>query len=243
MSTTVSVPGLPSVTPLTGDKVPLTRSSTGLLDSNATVDGIATFTKATLPLSAQTGVYGDLTSKPTLATVATTGGYGDLTGKPTLATVATSGLYGDLTGKPTLAPVATSGLYGDLTGKPTLGTASAITLPGGTSVYMNGAGTFTQPATPVGTTVTATGTLPSSALGAITPVNSASATVQTLPAAAAAFAAMPYGLVVLTQKGTGAPTFAPAGADLLRATSGVAASVQYGMIAAQVISATEWALA
>lgn len=95
----------------------------------------------------------------------------------------------------------------------------------------------------VGTTVTATGILPLSALGAVTPVNSTSATVQTLPSAASAFAANPYGLIVLSQKGTGAPTFAPAGSDLLRATSGIAASVQYGMIAAQVISATEWALA
>lgn len=96
---------------------------------------------------------------------------------------------------------------------------------------------------PVRTAVTATGVLAITALGAITPVNAAGATLQTLPDAATAFALMPYGLVVLSQKGAGAPTFTPAGSDVLRATSGVAASVQYGMIAAQIVSATEWALA
>lgn len=92
-------------------------------------------------------------------------------------------------------------------------------------------------------TVTATGTLPPSSLGLVTPVNAASAVVLTLPDAATSWAALPYGLVLVSQKGVGIPTFAPAGTDLLRATSGVAPSVQYSMIAAQIISATEWALA
>lgn len=95
----------------------------------------------------------------------------------------------------------------------------------------------------VATTVTATSTLPASALGAITPINAASATVQTLPPAAAAWASNPYGLVVLSIKGAGIPTFSAGAGDTLRATSGIAAGVQYGMIAAQIISATEWALA
>lgn len=95
----------------------------------------------------------------------------------------------------------------------------------------------------VGTTVTATGDLPDSALGAITPYSSGSDGTLTLPDAATAWATQPYGLVVVSQKGTGTPSFAAGGSDTLRATSGVAACVQYGMCAAQIISATEWALA
>lgn len=91
--------------------------------------------------------------------------------------------------------------------------------------------------------VTATSQLPSTALGKRMAVNSASATVQTLPPAAAAFAASPYGVVTLVQLGTGAPTFAAGAGDTLRATAGVAASVQYAAIQARVISSTEWALA
>lgn len=95
----------------------------------------------------------------------------------------------------------------------------------------------------IATTVTATSTLPDSALGKITPVNAAGATTQTLPSAATAWAADPYGLVVLAIKGAGIPVFAAGGGDTLHATSGIPAGVQYGMMAAQVISATEWALA
>lgn len=46
-----------------------------------------------------------------------------------------------------------------------------------------------------------------------------------------------------TALGTGAPTFAAGAGDTLRATAGVAASVQYAAIQARVISSTEWALA
>jgi hypothetical protein len=95
----------------------------------------------------------------------------------------------------------------------------------------------------VGTTVTATGTLPASALGVTTPVNSAAAVTLTLPSAATAFSANPFGLIVISQLGVGVPTFAAGAGDTLRATSGIPACVQYGMIAAQVISSTEWALA
>jgi hypothetical protein len=95
----------------------------------------------------------------------------------------------------------------------------------------------------VGTTVIATGTLPASALGVTTPVNSAAAVTLTLPSASTAFAANPFGLIVLSQLGVGIPTFAAGASDTLRATAGVPACVQYGMIAAQVISSTEWALA
>ena len=95
----------------------------------------------------------------------------------------------------------------------------------------------------VDTTVTATGTLPITALGRITPVNAAGSTTQTLPSAATAWALKPYGVVVLVQRGAGVPSFAAGGGDTLRATSGIGACVQYGMIAAQVQSATEWALA
>lgn len=95
----------------------------------------------------------------------------------------------------------------------------------------------------VGATVTASGTLPASALGAVTPYNSSSSGTLTLPDAATAWATQPYGLVVVSQKGTGVPSFSAGGSDTLRATSGVAACVQYGMCAAQIISATEWALA
>ena len=95
----------------------------------------------------------------------------------------------------------------------------------------------------IGATITATSTLAASALGALTPVNAASATVQTLPPASAAWAASPYGLVVLSIKGVGIPTFAAGAGDTLRSTAGIPAGVQYGMIAAQVISPTEWALA
>jgi hypothetical protein len=95
----------------------------------------------------------------------------------------------------------------------------------------------------VDTTVTATGTLPITALGRITPVNATGSTTQTLPSAATAWALKPYGVVVLVQRGAGVPSFAAGGGDTLRATSGIGACVQYGMIAAQVQSATEWALA
>ncbi len=95
----------------------------------------------------------------------------------------------------------------------------------------------------VDTTVTASGTLPITALGRITPVNAAGATTQTLPSAATAWALKPYGVVVLVQRGAGVPSFAAGGGDTLRATSGIGACVQYGMIGAQVQSATEWALA
>jgi hypothetical protein len=97
--------------------------------------------------------------------------------------------------------------------------------------------------TAVATVVTATSTLLASTLGQIVPVNSASNVTLTLPSSAAAFAANPFGLIVISQLGVGVPTFAPGGSDFLRATSGVPACVQYGMIAAQVISSTEWALA
>lgn len=114
----------------------------------------------------------------------------------------------------------------------------------GTSL-VSGAGTELLPigAGLVDTTVTATGTLPITALGRITPVNAAGATTQTLPSAATAWALKPYGLVVLVQRGAGVPSFAAGGGDTLRATSGIGACVQYGMIGAQVQSATEWALA
>jgi hypothetical protein len=92
-------------------------------------------------------------------------------------------------------------------------------------------------------TLTANSVLTIPSLKAITPVNSATATVQTLPNAAEAFATYPYGVVILAQSGVGAPSFAPAGSDILHATAGVAASVQYGVIAARIISPTEWALA
>ena len=95
----------------------------------------------------------------------------------------------------------------------------------------------------LGAVITATGTLPITAIGATTPVDSTTATVLTLPSAAVAWSRIPYGIVVLAQRGVGAPTFAPAGSDVLHATAGIAASVQYGMIAAQIISATEWVLA
>jgi len=110
----------------------------------------------------------------------------------------------------------------------TLAEASAeIAFPGGT----------------VGSTVTADSVLPDSALGSITPVDSATSTTQTLPSAATAWAASPYGVVVLVQRGVGVPAFAAGAGDTLRATSGIGACVQYGMIAAQVQSETEWALA
>jgi len=115
----------------------------------------------------------------------------------------------------------------------------ALSLFDGTSTVDVGGNSTPAP----GTTVTATGTLPASSLGTITPVNAASATVQTLPPAAAAWASNPYGLVVLSIKGAGIPTFAAGAGDTLRATSGIAGGVQYGMIAAQIVSATEWALA
>lgn len=92
-------------------------------------------------------------------------------------------------------------------------------------------------------TVTGTGILPANSLGALVPYNSSSNGTLTLPDAATAWATEPYGLVVVSQKGTGIPSFAAAGSDTLRATSGVGACVQYGMCAAQIISATEWALA
>lgn len=91
--------------------------------------------------------------------------------------------------------------------------------------------------------VTATGTLPISSLGLVTPVNAASAVVLTLPDAATSWGVLPYGLVVVSQKGVGIPSFVAAGTDALRATSGVGSCVQFGMIAAQIVSATEWALA
>lgn len=103
---------------------------------------------------------------------------------------------------------------------------------------------FRPVSSPVRDAITATGSLPANALNAITPYNSSSGGVLTLPPAAAAWASSPYGLVVVSQKGTGAASFAAGGSDTLRATSGIAtSSVQYGMIAAQIISATEWALA
>lgn len=92
-------------------------------------------------------------------------------------------------------------------------------------------------------TLTGSITLTTAAFGAVTPYNSGSSGTLTLPDAATCWALKPYGLVVVTQKGTGVPSFAAGGSDTLRATSGVAACVQYGMCAAQVISATEWALA
>lgn len=95
----------------------------------------------------------------------------------------------------------------------------------------------------VRSTLTTNATLTTAALGSITPFNSGSSATLTLPDAATCWALFPYGLVVVAIKGAGIPTFAAGGSDTLRATSGVAAGVQYGMIAAQVISATEWALA
>ena len=96
----------------------------------------------------------------------------------------------------------------------------------------------------VGTTVVATGVLPLAALGAVTPYNSASPGTLSLPDAATAWALSPYGIVVISQKAAGVASFAASGSDSLRVTAGLAnASVQYGMIAAQIISATEWALA
>ena len=106
----------------------------------------------------------------------------------------------------------------------------------GTEILPIGAGV-------VDTTVTASGTLPITALGRITPVDAAGSTTQTLPSAATAWALKPFGVVVLVQRGAGVPSFAAGGGDTLRATSGIGACVQYGMIAAQVQSATEWALA
>jgi hypothetical protein len=97
--------------------------------------------------------------------------------------------------------------------------------------------------TVVAATVTATGILQASTLGQIIPVNSATNVTLTLPPAAAAFAANPFGLIVLSQLGVGVPSFQAGGSDSLRATSGIPACVQYGMAAAQVISSTEWALA
>jgi hypothetical protein len=97
--------------------------------------------------------------------------------------------------------------------------------------------------TAVATAVTSTSTLLASTLGQIVPVNSASAVILTLPSASTAFSANPFGLIVLIQLGVGVPTFAAGGSDTLRSTSGVPPCVQYGMIAAQVISSTEWALA
>jgi hypothetical protein len=97
--------------------------------------------------------------------------------------------------------------------------------------------------TAVATAVATTSTLLASTLGQIVPVNSASNVILTLPSASAAFLVNPFGLIVISQVGVGVPTFAPGGSDSLRATSGIPACVQYGMIAAQVISATEWALA
>ena len=114
---------------------------------------------------------------------------------------------------------------------------------GGVTSLVSGAGTTFPLGGRVGATVTASGTLPASALGAVTPYNSSSSGTLTLPDAATAWATQPYGLVVVSQKGTGVPSFSAGGSDTLRATSGVAACVQYGMCAAQIISATEWALA
>lgn len=95
----------------------------------------------------------------------------------------------------------------------------------------------------VGIALTATGVLPIGALNAITPYNSAGAGILSLPDAAIAWKFQPYGLVVVSQVGAGAVSFAASGSDTLRATSGISTnSVQYGMIAAQIISATEWAL-
>jgi hypothetical protein len=132
-------------------------------------------------------------------------------------------------------------------GSYTLPVATTTTLGGvkqgvGTNVAGDGTMTTTGSAF-VGATVTSTSTLPATALGSITPVNSAAAVTLTLPSAATAFSNNPFGLLIISQLGAGVPSFAAGGGDFLRSTSGVPTSVQYGMIAAQVISATEWALA
>jgi hypothetical protein len=97
--------------------------------------------------------------------------------------------------------------------------------------------------TAVAATVTSTSTLLLSTLGQIVPVNSASNVILTLPSASLAFAASPFALIVLSQLGVGVPVFAQNVSDTLRSTSGIPVCVQYGMIAAQVISPTEWVLA
>lgn len=91
----------------------------------------------------------------------------------------------------------------------------------------------------VATTLTsATNNLTVGMLGQVVPYNNGTGGAQTLPDAATAWAAMPFGMIVLHIKGAGVPTFAAAGSDSLRLS---ASGARYGMLAAQIISATEWA--
>lgn len=91
----------------------------------------------------------------------------------------------------------------------------------------------------VNTTVTISSPLPLDALFGLTPINSGSATVQTLPAAAAAFAAKPFGSIVLQIVGAGVPTFAKTGSDTLDIAN-ASTGFSGGKMAATVVSATKW---
>lgn len=118
------------------------------------------------------------------------------------------------------------------------------TIKAGVGTIVSDDGTLTTTGSAfVGAIIASSATLPATALGSITPINSSTNVTLTLPSASAAFLANPYGIITLSQTGVGIPTFTAGSGDTLRATSGVGPSVQYGMIYAQVISSTEWALA
>jgi hypothetical protein len=221
----VSIPSLPVIAPVTGDSIPLERAATSLVDRRATVDALQSFVlsginKTTVGLANVDNTADSAKPVSTLQAAAIAAAPGSVSSVASRTGAVTL----------TAADVGLGNVNNTADSAKPVSTPQAAAIASAANVV-------------VGSTVTATGTLALSALGAVTPVNSASATVQTLPSASTAFAANAYGLVVLSQKGAGAPTFAPAGSDLLRATSGIPASVQYGMIAAQVISSTEWALA